>query len=100
MSFGPDYDEERDGPRIRTQMERIRGYMLSAARGRRWVTLQEISTALGYPTASISAQLRHLRKVEHGAYRVQKQIRVGHKGTWEYLVLAPRENLQLKMEDI
>lgn len=72
-----------------------------------WLTLSEIAEATEFGEASISAQLRHLRKKEHGGCRVQKrrrqQLRLG-KATarrrirdaerapivWEYRVLPPK----------
>jgi hypothetical protein len=81
-TFGPAYDPSIDHPRIQRQHERIRDYMLRGW----WKTLAEIEAALGYPQASISAQLRHLRKPKFGSYRVEKRRREG-AGTWEYRVL-------------
>ena len=39
----------------------------------RWRTLREIATLTGDPEASISAQLRHLRKPRFGAYEVERE---------------------------
>ncbi len=86
LTFGPAYDEQIDGPRVATQLERIRGYCLGE---HRWRTLGEIAQATGYAEASVSAQLRHLRKPRFGAYDVQKQRRQPAGGTWEYRVLPP-----------
>ena len=83
LTYGPCYDEQTDGNRLRKQHEVIREYMLH----RSWQTLQEIATATGFPEASVSAQLRHLRKQRFGGYRVEKQRRT--EGTWEYRVLTP-----------
>jgi len=85
MSFGPAFDEKQDGARIRGQLETIRQYMLSS---KQWLTLAEIEAHLGYPQASISADLRHLRKEEHGYYDVQKRRRDG-AAVWEYRVRPP-----------
>ncbi len=84
QSFGPAFDEKTDGARIRGQLETIRQYMLSS---KEWYTLTEIEKHLGYPQASISADLRHLRKEEHGFYDVQKRRRDGR--VWEYRVRPP-----------
>jgi len=51
------------------QREQIRRLMLDGE----WRTLREISQALKFPEASVSAQLRHLRKRKNGSYRVSKQ---------------------------
>ena len=79
-TFGPAYDKEIDGERIATQMETIRDYMLNRAG---WNTLREISMGTNYPEASVSAQLRHLRKSRFGGFVVPKRRRAG-AGTWEY----------------
>ena len=79
-TLGPAYEKKKDGKRIAKQIESIREYMLSSD----WKTLVEIEAALGYPQASVSAQLRHLRKARFGGYRVDKQRRT--EGTWEYRV--------------
>jgi hypothetical protein len=79
-TYGPAFNEEKDGDRIRKQHEAIRDYMLV----NEWKTLAEIEAALGYPQASISAQLRHLRKKRFGSHYVSKRRR--HEGTWEYKV--------------
>ncbi len=81
-TYGKSYNEEIDGERIHKQYERIRDFML----GCEWRTLAEIAAALDYPEASISAQLRHLRKRIFGGYDVQKQRRTPEGGTWEYRV--------------
>ena len=76
---GPDYDPALDGPRLGGQHARIRDYMLLVE----WRTLREIADALEYPEASVSAQLRHLRKPRFGSYRVDRR-RCGSR--WEYRV--------------
>ena len=89
-TFGPSYDERVDGARVRRQMEDIRDYMVYLSNYSEpfaWRTLAEISKALDYPEASVSAQLRHLRKERFGAYQVDKRRRTS--GTWEYRVLPP-----------
>jgi hypothetical protein len=77
-TFGPAYDAARDGPRLQAQMARVYALM----RDGRWRTLAEIAEATGDPPASVSAQLRHLRKPRFGGHRVEKRRRVG--GLWEY----------------
>jgi hypothetical protein len=79
-TFGPAYDAAIDGERIATQMEVIREHML---RRRGWVTLREVALATNNPEASVSAQLRHLRKPRFGGFEVTKRRRDG-AGTWEY----------------
>lgn len=50
-----------------------------------WRTLDQISEVTGDPPASVSAQLRHLRKPRFGAYLVEK--RYVSRGLFEYRVL-------------
>lgn len=84
-THGPAFDPHIDGPRLQRQQETIRAFMGDG----RWRTLAEISEQTGFPEASISAQLRHLRKPQFGAYQVEKRRRDG-AGLWEYRVLPPR----------
>lgn len=55
----------------------------------RYVTLAEIEAATGDPEASISAQIRHLRKKRFGSYIVDKRRRDEKGGTWEYRLFPP-----------
>ena len=48
--------------RPRTQREVLRDVMLSASECGAWLTLAELAGMTRYPAASISAQLRHLKK--------------------------------------
>jgi hypothetical protein len=66
---GPDYEHERDNTRLTAQLDRVRDLMLDNA----WRTLEQIEQATGDPQASISAQLRHLRKARFGGYTVNKE---------------------------
>lgn len=84
-TFGPAYVEEIDGKRIKKQLEVIRDFLLQ---NRNWFTLSELHGLLQYPEASISAQLRHLRKERFGSYIVEKQRRL--PGTWEYKLFPPK----------
>ena len=90
MTYGPAYSEAIDGKRIFRQHERIRDFMLNLAD---WRTLAELADFLKYPEASISAQLRHLRKPKFGSYVVEKRHRA-NAGLWEYRVLPPEEGGQ------
>lgn len=93
-TYGPSYDANLDHDRIANQMERITGLMLVASEANKWLTLGEIETHLKtmfpnvqFPQASISAQLRHLRKDAFGAYLVRKRRREpAYRGIWEYSV--------------
>src|SRR2546427_5712344 len=75
----PARQRERDY-RLRTQLETIREVMLSAAQRDSWLTLWEIAAITHYGEASISAQLRHLRKPAFGSYVVEKRRRGGDAG--------------------
>src|SRR6266436_2169192 len=76
----------------RRQRDVLCEVMLSARECETWLTLEELSKLTHYPPASISAQLRHLRKPEYGGYAVEKRPREVGKvlrgedfGTlWEY----------------
>lgn len=91
-TYGPAYSPVLDGERIQKQHEVIRDCVLYGG----WWTLNELSKKLGYPEASISAQLRHLRKPAFGEYRVEKRRREG-AGTWEYRALPPAQMGQMKL---
>lgn len=93
-TYGPAYNEAIDGERIKKQHNHIKEYMLTAGKSDKWLTLSEIEGALGYPQASISAQLRHLRKEQFGSFIVNKRRRA-LRGTWEYIVLNPNEAVQI-----
>ncbi len=76
----------------RRQRDVLCDVMLSARQCETWLTLDELAKLTHYPPASISAQLRHLRKPENGGYVVKKRPRAVGKvlrgedfGTvWEY----------------
>ena len=66
---------EYNARRLRSQREVIRDVMLAATDCVTWLTLGELRALTRYGEASISAQLRHLRKLENGGYDVSKQRR-------------------------
>ena len=83
---GPCYDPTLDQARLTTQLDRIRDLMLDGV----WRTLGEIEQVTGYPQASISAQVRHLRKSRFGSHLVEKRRRgPGRHGLWEIRVSKP-----------
>jgi hypothetical protein len=85
---GPDYNAQLDDGRLSAQHERVKALMLDGV----WRTLGEIAAVTGDPEASISAQLRHLRKRRFGAYVVLLQARGEREhGLWEYQVLPPTD---------
>jgi hypothetical protein len=66
---------EYDARRLRSQRDVIRDVMLASADCDTWLTLGELRALTHYGEASISAQLRHLRKLENGGYEVAKRRR-------------------------
>jgi hypothetical protein len=91
MKFGPAYSAYQDGAHGITQAEVIRDVLLSAEECRPrdggWMTLRELGDLTTYGEASISAQLRHLRKPQFGAYVIEKRRRgTPGRGVWEYRI--------------
>jgi DNA-binding IclR family transcriptional regulator len=78
---GSDYDRERDDARLSGQALRIFDLMKDG----QWRTLNQIASATGDPPASVSAQLRHLRKSRFGSHAVNKR-HLGN-GLYEYQVI-------------
>jgi hypothetical protein len=86
-----------------TQLKAIRELMLAHSLRNNWLTLGEIADVTEFGEASISAQLRHLRKARYGRFRVEKRRRQASQptdsgeneainctsGLWEYCVLPP-----------
>ena len=68
---GPDFIPEFDQERLTGQIKTIHHLMIDE----KWRTLSEIEHLTGYPQASISAQLRHLRKERFGRHTVDKRRR-------------------------
>lgn len=78
---GSDYDPALDDERLRNQIGRVYSLMIDG----HWRTLQEIENITKDPQASISADLRHLRKSRFGAYIINKRRRGERKnGLFEY----------------
>ena len=75
---GADYEPARDGARLTQQYGRIFALM----RDGRWRTLAEIARVTHDPPASISAQLRHMRKRRFGSHTVNRRY-LGD-GLYEY----------------
>ena len=83
---GPDYSAELDHSRLTGQIERVYNAMAS----HEWLTLDEIHSRTGDPQASISAQLRHLRKPRFGGLTINKRRRgEATNGLYEYQLGAP-----------
>jgi hypothetical protein len=87
---------KREGERAarRRQRDVLCDVLLSARKCETWLTLDELAKLTHYPPASISAQLRHLRKPQYGGFAVEKRPRVAGAvlrgedfGTvWEYQI--------------
>ena len=65
--------------------------LLSASACGSWLTLRELSRTTRFGEASISAQIRHLRKPECGGFVIEKRVRVAGDRSrrsadprWEY----------------
>jgi hypothetical protein len=70
----------------RTQRETLLMVLRQAVEYERWMTRAELASPTRFPPASISAQLRHLRKAEYGGWRIEKRRRewVTEELVWEY----------------
>ena len=77
---------------LRRQRDVLCDVMLSAGQCEAWLTLDELAKLTHYPPASISAQLRHLRKPQYGGFVLEKRQRAVDRVTrseelgavWEY----------------
>jgi len=79
---GADYNPERDDVRLTGQILRIWDVVHNGT----WYTLKEIHSQTGDPEASISAQLRHLRKPRFGGHIVEREYI--NNGLYKYRVLS------------
>ena len=82
---GPAYSPEHDQARLTGQCQRVFDLMRDGT----WRTLDEIAASVNAPAASVSAQLRHLRKERFGGHAVDKRAR-GDRGSglWEYRLVV------------
>ena len=78
---GSDYVATRDDVRLTGQLLRVWNAMQDGA----WRTLDWIASTTGDPPASISAQLRHLRKERFGGHTVERQYIA--RGLFSYRLL-------------
>ena len=91
---GPYYDPALDHDRLTKQIGRVYALMADGF----WRTLNEMSDKTGDPQASISAQLRHLRKPRFGGYEVEVRRRGDRTdGLFEYRLITKKE--QKKSEE-
>lgn len=72
---------KEDDVRLTKQQDSIYQYMKDG----KWYSLQQIEQATGHPQASISAQLRNLRKPKFGGHQViTRHITGTGRGNYEY----------------
>jgi hypothetical protein len=81
---GADYLPERDNERLSKQLDRV----VWAMKDEQWHTLGAVSRMTGDPEASVSAQLRHLRKPRFGGHTVER--RYVNNGLYEYKLIFNR----------
>lgn len=79
---GPEYVPDRDHARLSVQFQRVFDLMKDAE----WRTLAQIVESTGDPHASVSAQLRHMRKPRFGAHIVNRR-HISH-GLFEYQLMV------------
>lgn len=85
---GPEYQTEQDHVRLKYQHDRVKHVMKDGE----WRTLDEIAQLTQDPLASISAQLRHLRKKRFGSWVVERRARGDRSnGLFEYRLLPSIE---------
>lgn len=84
---GADYVPARDNVRLTSQMQRV----FAAIADHAWHTLPALADITGDPPASISAQLRHLRKARFGGFVISRRYTAN--GLYEYK-LGPVESEQ------
>lgn len=84
LAYQPDYDDVR----LTGQILRVVNAMIDGE----WRTLDEIARMTRDPHASISAQLRHLRKTRFGEHTLLKRTRGDrYSGLWEYQLIWNEE---------
>lgn len=88
---GSDYEPINDDARLTGQLLRVFNCMKDG----QWRTLSEIEAITNDPQASISAQLRHLKKERFGSHTINKQRRGDRKqGLFEYSLIINHKNNQ------
>ncbi|PCJ55047.1 MAG: hypothetical protein COA79_21155 [Planctomycetota bacterium] len=80
--FGDSYKNNLDGHRIGNLMSTIKSIMWDD----NWHTLPELSDTTNAMTTSVSASIRHLRKVKFGGHNIIKR-RIRSSGLWEYKLI-------------
>lgn len=81
---GATYEAKFDYSRLTKQIKRIYDLMKDG----KWRTLEQMVTATGDPAASVSAQLRNLRKKQFGSHVIERRHSGDREnGLWEYRLL-------------
>jgi len=75
---GSTFQPERDGERLRSQLQRVRDLMIDG----QWRTLRQIAHQVGGSEAGVSARLRDLRQGRNGGWIVER--RYVERGLFEY----------------
>ena len=83
----PHFEGPPDTPDRAARLSRQHDTIRDLMRDGHWRSLPAIAAATRAPEASVSAQLRHLRKPRFGGYVVEKRHVAG--GLWEYRLLPP-----------
>lgn len=65
---GPTYDPALDEVRLKGQIQDVFEFMSDHM----WWSVEAIATSTHHPAASVSAQIRHLRKAKHGAWEIDR----------------------------
>ena len=91
MFDGSDYNPLRDDKRLSKQIDRV----FECMKDGNWRTLPQIAEATGDPEASISAQLRHLRKERFGAHTINKRHIT--EGLFQYQLVVAEKVPQLRL---
>lgn len=84
---GADYSPDRDNSRLTGQILRVWEVMKDG----QWRTLRQIADKTNDPEASISAQLRHLRKDKFGAHQIEREYI--NNGLYKYRLIINQEDL-------
>jgi hypothetical protein len=75
-----------------SQIETLRLHLQLAGNAGVWQTLAELREITGWGEASISAQIRNLRKPAHGSHIIEKRRRVDADAPmgfcWEYRMMV------------
>ena len=87
-THGATLDPSQDGPRLRTQLEKVRAFLLDHEG--KWLTLEVIARGAGAASeTAASARIRDLRRAEHGGFIVEGRRQAPGRGLWVYRLRRP-----------